>query len=258
MTGSLERVAQVFKKLPHLLTPPLVDVVRLKLRDRGRPRPLIPDHELYQPIFSPWLGGGAFGALRDEVQRISLVSSDRIWVLYILAKNCLNRPGDFVECGVYKGGTAKLLAQVLAGSDNAIEGRRLMLFDTFAGMPETDSRVDKHLPGDFSNTSLEQVKRAVGEAPHIEYHPGFIPDSFAGARLERISLLHVDLDIRQSILDTLEQCYDLVVPGGVIVFDDYGFESCFGARIAVDSFFEDKIETHLCLPTGQAIVIKSG
>lgn len=49
---------------------------------------------------------------------------------------------------------------------------------------------------------------------------------------------------------------DKLVPGGVIVFDDYGLESCYGARVAVDAFFAGRPETPLCLPTGQAVVVR--
>lgn len=73
---------------------------------------------------------------------------------------------------------------------------------------------------------------------------------------DRIAFAHIDLDIYQSILDSCRFIYPRLSPGGVIVFDDYGFMSCPGAREAVDRFFADKLEIPLVLPTGQAIVIK--
>src|SRR4051812_21860933 len=94
------------ENLPGLLTPPLVGLLRSKWRDRNRSLPNIPDPHLYRPTFSPWLGEGAFGELRDAVAKFSLVSPDRLWVLYTAAMNARRLPGDFVECGVYKGGTA--------------------------------------------------------------------------------------------------------------------------------------------------------
>jgi len=238
------------------MTPPIVSLVRNRWKNRDRELPEIPDAHLYQPIYSPWLGTGAFGAIRDRASRFTLVSPDRLWILYTLAMNALLHRGDFVECGVYKGGTAHLLATVLeeggAGAD-----RRLALFDTFGGMPDTDPSVDKHRAGDFADTSLETVRRNVGPSKHADFYAGLIPDSFAAAALDGIALLHVDLDIHDSILATLEHCYDKVVPGGVIIFDDYGFESCYGARVAVDTFFAERPETPLSLPSGQAVVVKA-
>jgi len=224
-------------------------------RDRNRRIIDIPDAELYQPIYSPWLGNGEFGELRDRVSERSLVSSDRLWVLYRLAQQVLHIEGDFVECGVYKGGTAFMFADILSHSSNSAK-RRLRLFDTFGGMPETDTDVDKHDPGDFSDTSLSDVRDFVGTHDFIDWHKGFIPDSFKEVEWQSIAFLHIDLDIKKSILDTLDQLYQKITPGGIIVFDDYGFHSCYGARVAVDSFFEDKPEIPLCLPTGQAIVIR--
>lgn len=239
----------------RLFVPPIFGVLRRRWRDRNREIPNIPDHNLYKPTFSPWLGDGEFGAVRDEIAEFSLVSPDRLWVLDRLARNATNLKGDFVECGVYKGGTARLLAHILADSRSG--GIQLHLFDSFSGMPTTDAAFDKHLAGDFADTSLATVEKNVGPWDFVSFHPGFIPETFADANLSDITLLHVDLDIRKSILDTLAHCYDRVVPGGFMLFDDYGFESCYGARMAVDEFFSDKAETPLCLPTGQALAIKS-
>ena len=57
-------------------------------------------------------------------------------------------------------------------------------------------------------------------------------------------------------MSTCEFVYPRLVPGGMMVFDDYGFWSCPGARMAVDQFFAEKLERPLALPTGQAIVTK--
>lgn len=243
------------RNLPDLITPPIVPLLRNRWKNRDRQVPDIPDAHLYRPTYSPWLGEGPFGAIRDRASRFTLVSPDRLWVLYCLARNALLYPGDFVECGVYKGGTAHLLAKVLE-QGGAADDRRLALFDTFGGMPETDPSLDKHRAGDFADTSLDKVRGSVGPSRHADFYPGFIPDSFAQAKLEAIALLHIDLDIHDSILATLDHCFDKLAPGGVIVFDDYGFESCYGARVAVDAFFAERPETPLCLPTGQAVVVR--
>lgn len=235
------------------LIPPIFGMIKARWRDRNRRDINLADADLYRPVFSPWMGGGDFGSLRDEISRRTLVSSDRQWVLYSLARQCANLSGDFVECGVYRGGTAKLLARVI----DAYGGKGcLHLFDTFEGMPATDQTLDKHDAGDFSDTSLHDVQEFVGAAPFVIWHKGRIPETFDGSGIENVTLLHVDLDIRQSVFDALEALYDKLVAGGIIVFDDYGFHSCYGARVAVDNFFSVRPEVPLCLPTGQAVVIK--
>jgi O-methyltransferase len=211
----------------------------------------IPDAELYRPLFSPWLAP-SFGRYYELAARRSLVSRDRCWVLYCLGRQALGVSGGFWECGVYKGGTASMFAAMLREQGST---KKLHLFDTFEGMPETDATKDLHVKGDFSDTSLEEVRAHVDANDLAIFHPGLIPDTFAGLEAERIAFAHVDVDIYKSIIDCLEFIWPRLSPGGVVVFDDYGFPTCPGARQAVDGFFITKPEVPLCLPTGQAIVM---
>jgi O-methyltransferase len=83
-----------------------------------------------------------------------------------------------------------------------------------------------------------------------------MPQTFEGFCLERVSWVHIDVDIYQSVRDCIRFLYPRLVPGGFMVFDDYGFPSCPGARRAVDEAFASLPEVPLCLPTGQCLVIK--
>jgi O-methyltransferase len=227
------------------------------LEIKGVPAPpAIPDGAFYTPLFSPWNDYGEFARYRALAAPATLVSRERLYVLYAMALNAIHLEGDFWECGVYKGGTARMLAELLVARAQA--GVRLHLFDTFSGMPETDRELDVHREGDFSDTSLEEVRRVVGNRERVEFHPGWIPDTFGGMSEARVALAHIDVDIYQSVRDCCEFIYPLMKPGGVMIFDDYGFPSCPGARKAVDEFFADKAETPLVLETGQALVIRSG
>jgi O-methyltransferase len=212
----------------------------------------IPDAELYRPLFSPWFSK-EFERYYDRAARRSLVSRDRCYVLYSLGRQAAHVHGDFWECGVYKGGTAAMLAALLR---DAAPEKRLHLFDTFEGMPETDAQKDLHKQGDFADTSLNAVKAYVGGDERVVFHPGFIPVTFAGLDEEPIAFAHIDVDIYKSIMDCLDFIWPRLSPGGVIVFDDYEFPTCPGARQALDTFFAPKQEVPLCLATGQAIVFK--
>lgn len=217
--------------------------------------PPIPDGEFYKPLFSPWNDYGEFARYRCLATPYSLVSSDRLYVLYALALNAVHLQGEFWECGVYKGGTARMLAEFLA-----THGRpdcKLHLFDTFSGMPETDKNFDLHRKGDFADTSLGVVRQVVGHPERVEFHPGWIPETFQGMANARVSLAHVDVDIYRSIRDCCEFIYPRLNAGGAMIFDDYGFPTCPGARKAVDEFFSGKAESPIVLQTGQAIVIRS-
>ncbi len=214
----------------------------------------IPDAEFYAPLFSPWKGYGEFAEYRKLAQPYTLVSPDRLYVLLGLARHAVQLQGDFWECGVYKGGTARMLAEFLGR--NARPGVKLHLFDTFSGMPETEQEVDVHKKGDFSDTSLAAVKQIVANGARVEFHPGWIPESFRDVPDRPIALAHVDVDIYRSVWDCCQFIYPRLQLGGVIVFDDYGFPSCPGARKAVDEYFEGKPETPIILGTGQALAIR--
>ena len=215
--------------------------------------PAIPNAELYQPLFSPWLGGGDFKRYYDLAAPKTLVSSDRCHVLYTLLRQAVSVPGDVWECGVYKGGTAAMMAAML---NHYAPKKRLYLFDTFEGMPDTDPARDWHKQGDFSDTSLEAVAAHVGFDKLCVFRKGYIPDTFKGLEESLIAFVHIDVDVYKSILDCLVFIWPRLATGGFIVFDDYGFPTCPGARTAVDEFFLDKTSVPLCLPTGQALVFK--
>lgn len=210
----------------------------------------IPDAELYQPLFSPWRSA-AFAAEYAPIAPWTLVSEDRCYVLASLASQASRLDGEFWECGVYRGGTAMLFAGRLSHA-----GTRLRLFDTFEGMPETDAAKDLHKAGDFSDTSLEAVRSRVrGDFVHL--HKGLIPETFSGLESARIAFAHVDVDIYSGILACCEFIFPRLCVGGFIVFDDYGWPSCPGARSAVDEFFRERTAVPLVLSTGQALVFKS-
>lgn len=218
----------------------------------------IPDAGFYQPLFSPWLGYGEFRARLDRVRSHTLLSADRLYVLHELATQARGRGGEFWECGVYQGGTALLLADVLLSADGKGSGQTLRLFDSFSGMVETDASRDLHRPGDFSDTSLDAVRRLLGRPERVRLHPGWMPDTFVGLESSTIAFAHVDVDLYRSVLDCCSFIVPRLVPGGFMVFDDYGFPSCPGARQAVDEFFRGRPERPLVLSTGQAIVFAAG
>jgi len=233
-----------------------------KLPSKGAEQPAVQPQSLgeytyYFPwgyhTYSPWWESW-FQEVVNPARGNTLVTEDRCYIIYSLCLNCIHLRGDFAECGVYKGGTAFLIANV---TEPFIGERQLHLFDTFTGMPSTVIEgIDVHKAGGFADTSLDSVKRYLSQFPFIVFHPGFIPDTFNGVKDKLFSFVHVDVDIYQSALDCCEFFYQRMVKGGVMVFDDYGFPECKGERKAVDEFFMDKSERPIVLPTGQCLVIK--
>jgi predicted O-methyltransferase YrrM len=223
-----------------------------RLRDRGR---LWQRLSLYSKVLVPripWQEVGDFPRLWPESSKRTLVDEARAQTLYQLARHASRLEGAMAEIGVYRGGTANLLACVADGA-----GRTLHLFDTFAGMPETDVKRDLLGAGDFADTSLDQVKRFLRAYKSPDFHQGEFPSTAKGLEGERFSLVHCDADIASSVEACCEFFYPRLVPGGVIVFDDYGFTSTPGAKTASDAFFADKPEPLLHLVTSQAIAFKT-
>ena len=197
-----------------------------------------------------WQEAGDFATVWPAAKTRTLVDAARAHTLYQLARHASHLNGEMAEVGVYRGGTAMLLAHVADGA-----GRKLHLFDTFAGMPATDAR-DLHSAGDFADTSLASVQHFLKDHRSVNLHAGEFPATAAPVETARFSLVHVEVDIAASVEACCAFFYPRMVPGGVLVFDDYGFTSCPGAKRATDAFFEGKPEPVLHLTTSQALVIK--
>ncbi|MEZ4600843.1 MAG: TylF/MycF/NovP-related O-methyltransferase [Syntrophotaleaceae bacterium] len=195
----------------------------------------------------------SFVELLRKVRPHTLLSEDRLGLLYQFARRTRSLPGDAAEVGVYKGGTAFLIASALVDTDKQVH-----LFDTFCGLPDADPNTDLHRQGDFGDTCLEEVGSLLEPFPGCRLHPGLFPASLpAGWGEKSFSFVHVDVDIYQSALDCCEFFFPRLVPGGFMVFDDYGFVSCPGIRRALDDYFTSAPDQILYLPTGQAMAIKS-
>jgi SAM-dependent methyltransferase len=149
-------------------------------------------------------------------------------------------PGDFVECGVYKGGSAGVLGFALKELPAA--SRRLWLFDSFEGLPEAtgrDAPLDRELAGRYAGTE-RQVRRLLQRlrVPRDRYAivGGRFEDTLPASSVGRVALLHVDCDLYEPVRLSLETFYPRVSPGGYVVVNDYGtFPGC---RAATDELLQ--------------------
>lgn len=132
--------------------------------------------------------------------------------------------GCFVEVGVYQGGSAWHLADVARA-----QGRALYLYDTFTGIP-MKGELDLHEVGEFGDTDLERIRAAIPEAVIV---PGIFPDSIVA--MPPVAFAHIDCDQYESITRAIEALRPLMMPGGTMLFDDYG--SLEGATRAVKDQF---------------------
>jgi O-methyltransferase len=156
--------------------------------------------------------------------------------------------GAVVECGVFKGGTSAVMASAASAT------RKIWLFDSFEGLPEPkdiDGVKAREYAGGRSMGTLSSIERCVGplasvhelffdvlhiDPSRVEIRKGWFQDTVPKARHEigPIAVLRLDGDWYESTQVCLEHLYDLVVPNGFVIIDDYGYWE--GCRRAVDEF----------------------
>lgn len=197
----------------------------------------------------PWIHSSEFERLYEIIKPRTLVTKDRCFAIYQWARHASRFDGNFAEVGVYKGGTAYMTAALCPD-------KRFYLFDTFAGMPETDKSVDYHNKGEFADTSLDAVRGFLKDYAHLTFHQGFFPESARNLKEDRFCYVHVDVDIYQSTRACLEYFYPKLVSGGVMVFDDYEWKHCDGVKKALDEFLADKPEQVVISALYQGLFIK--
>ncbi len=182
-------------------------------------------------------------------------AEERKYLLRELARYTRGLSGCLAECGVLEGASAYFLAK--ARPDAVIH-----LFDRFEGLPapaEQDAVADRWVfrwqPGDF-RARLDVLNRNLAGLHNVRVHHGDIPEVLQCVSEERFCLVHIDVDLYRPTLYSLRFFYPRMVPGGVIVCDDYGFATCPGAHRAVREFMEGKPEYVIHAPTGQGIVFR--
>ena len=182
-----------------------------------------------------------FAELVAAVRPFTSLSELRLASLYNLARHvCLNDlPGNFVECGAWRGGASALLAYVIKHYSRRL--RRLFSFDTFAGMPEPTA-VDKHQGIPANDTPfgagtlkapradfLDIITARLDVCDIVPPVRGLFQETLPRTRDEigPIALLHADGDWYTSTMDVLNNLFDPIVPGGFLQIDDYGhWEGC--------------------------------
>jgi O-methyltransferase len=154
--------------------------------------------------------------------------------------------GALAEVGVWRGDLSRFLHQ-------CAPERTLYLFDTFSGFPEESvGQLDLQNNGDrsrFRDTSVEQVRNALGESTNVVFRVGIFPDSAVGLEGESFSFVMLDLDIHQPTVSALEFFYPRVTAGGYIFVHDFNSpESNYAMRRALVPFLRHKPEKLIEIP----------
>lgn len=185
---------------------------------------------------------------QPDAQEISLV-----WRLHTLcwaARHCSKLQGDFVEAGVYKGFTVKVLCDYL--DFNALN-RDYYLYDVFYHSPE----MPHHSMPQHGEHLYDQVCERLRAFPRVKVIQGLVPQSFEKAAPEKIAFMHIDMNNAEAEIAVLDRLFDCLVPGGMIVFDDYGWLGYVAQQQAENGWLAQRhFERILELPTGQGLLVK--
>lgn len=153
-------------------------------------------------------------------------------------------PGDLLEAGTWRGGSAIYMRAVLEALGDP--DRTVWVADSFQGVPRPDpgkypaDRGDTHWTCEELAVPLEEVKANFAKYglldERVRFLEGWFKDTLPTAPIERLAVLRVDGDLYESTLDALESLYPKVSTGGFVIVDDYG---CVPAcKLAVDGFRE--------------------
>jgi len=194
--------------------------------------------------------------ITSAARPFTMTSDERIWSLLesvrYLTRNGIQ--GDFVECGVWRGGSVMAMMLMLAQLND--DSRVVWLYDTFEGMtPPSDADVEissgqpaeellassAPLSGEniWALSPVAEVERNVRSTGYpadlVRIRQGDVTDTLRTEIPEQIALLRLDTDWYDSTLLELEILFPRLVTGGICIIDDYGHWR--GSRRAVDEYF---------------------
>lgn len=193
-------------------------------------------------------------AICRRVAPYTMTSAERIAsvcdaIRYVTAANI---PGDYVECGVWRGGSSMAAALALMAAGD--QSRTLHLFDTYEGMSAPSAHdvragdrvaaarlLERADTADkiWCRASIEDVRANMASTGYpmerVVLTKGKVEDTLPAHAPATIAVLRLDTDWYESTRHELEHLYPLLSPGGVLIVDDYGYWA--GARQAVDEYF---------------------
>jgi O-methyltransferase len=200
------------------------------------------------------------GSVSSSLKSLERTHRDKVrfYTFYLLIDKIKanNIPGAFAELGVYQGETAKIIHQMCPN-------RPLHLFDTFDGFSKQDLKQEasdtsmKNRPN-FTDTSLEEVKKRIAGNQNVQFHPGFFPDTTEQVNESTFAFVHLDADLYAPTLAALNYFYPKLSPGGAIMIHDYN-HNWDGLRKAVDEFSETIAEDFAPIADwqGSAVLIRN-
>lgn len=181
----------------------------------------------------------------------------RAFVACWLAERSKMLEGDFVECGVNRGGLSRTIIEYV--NFGQMRNKKFYLLDTYEGLSEKYiSEEEKKFgfkPGGYSHC-YDDVCETFREFDNVVIIKGTVPDTLNEVTSDKIAYLSLDMNCAEPEIEAAEYFWDKMVSGGGILLDDYGWSEHLVQKRAFDSFAKSKSVMILSLPTGQGLILK--
>lgn len=180
----------------------------------------------------------------------------RIVVCCWAAWHAKHLAGDFVECGTNTGIMSLSICNYI---DFNKTGKKIYLFDTYKGIPVEQASPEETHAKDQNGAYRECfdiAKKNFSIYPNAILVRGKVPETLPSVSIDKVCYLMLDMNITYPERAALEYFWDKLVPGAVVLFDDYGWLGYDAQKRAHDAFAESKGVKILNLPTGQGMLIK--
>ena len=216
-------------------------------------------YENIQPSaeYSPWNIDGLFQETYKKIKANTWVDKYRCYELWTLVEQSAKLSGGIIEIGVWRGGSGALIAKKakLCEITNPV-----YLCDTFTGVVKAGLEDPIYKNGKHADTSKQIVDTLVHKQlnlDNVQILEGVFPEQTAHSIKEKkFRLCHIDVDVYESAKDIVNWIWDKMVIGGIIVYDDYGFDGTMGIRKFVDEQRSNKDRIVIHNLNGHAIIIK--
>ncbi len=181
----------------------------------------------------------------------------RVHVLFWAVTRALELEGDFVECGVNRGGFSRSIVEYV--NFNKLKDKKFYLLDTFEGLIEEDISDEEKSYGidKYKYTECyDEVKKTFSDYKNVVIVKGAIPETLTQVKSEKVSFLSIDMNCVAPEIAAAEFFWNKLVSSAVIVLDDYGWAKHILQKRAFDEFAAKKGVPILSLPTGQGLILK--
>ncbi len=198
-------------------------------------------------IYAKWDDNSDFNIQYEKYKSLTMLDKHRAFTLWSIVKNLKNLEGDIVEIGCFTGGAGFLFS-------TADELSSIKLFDTFEGFPITEESIKKNSLKANLEDANENLKKY--DIKNVEFFKKRFP--IGVDNLNKIKFCHIDINTYQETKNSFNYIKDLMIVGGVIVFDDYGIWKIDGVKkfiSEIEDSLKDKFHFFFNY-MGQCIMIK--